>query len=159
VVVGAGMATVSALGRDILVAPPVTSRPVANPRLSYSTWRVRVSPATDPLWYGDRAAQDEGERRDAELTLTASLRLTGEHGVAPPRAIGSGCRLLARFGSDDLAPMMGVQIVCDSPSRLRSGEAADVRLSLCADEDFSAPPGTAVRLYQGVCLVGRDTIS
>ena len=53
--------------------------------------------------------------------------------------------------------MWGVQIVFDSPVR-RSGEAVDVRLSTWADEEFKAPPGTALRVYQGSHLIGVGTI-
>ena len=117
-----------------------------------------MSPATDPIGHGRYAPPGAGDRQDPEVTLRASLRLLTDDEGGPSKPMASGCGLLARFGSDDLAPMWGVQIVFDSPSPLRSGEAADVRLSTWADEDFTAPPGTALRIYQGSHLIGVGTI-
>jgi hypothetical protein len=117
-----------------------------------------VSPATDPIGHGRQAPPDAGDRQDPEVRLRASLRLLTEDEGGPSKPIASECGLLARFGSDDQAPMWGVQIAFDSPGARRSGEAADVHLSAWADEDFDAPPGTALRVYQGSQLIGVGTI-
>jgi hypothetical protein len=116
-----------------------------------------VSPATDPIGHGRQTSPGAGERQDPKVTLSASLRLLTEDECGLSKPIASECALLARFGPDDLAPMWGVQIVFDSPAR-RSGEDVEVRLSTWADEEFNAPPGTALRVYQGSHLIGVGTI-
>ena len=117
-----------------------------------------MSPATDPIGHGRQTPPGAGDRQDPEVTLRASLRLLTEAEGGLSKPVGSGCALLARFGSDDLAPMWGVQIAFDSPGALPCGEAAEVRLSTWADEHFEAPPGTALRVYQGSHLIGVGTI-
>ena len=117
-----------------------------------------MSPATDPIGHGRQAPPGAGDRQDPEVTLNASLLLLAESESGVSRPIESGCGLLARFGSDDLAPMWGVRIVFDLPNAFRRGEFAEVRLSTWADEEFNAPPGTALRLYQGSHLIGVGTI-
>lgn len=116
-----------------------------------------MSPATDPT-RDVRQTPREGDRRTPEVTLSATLQLLTQAEGGPSRPVRSGARLLARFGLDDLAQMRGVQIAFDAPSAPPPGLAVQVQLSTWADEEFNAPPGTPLRVYQGLQLVGVGTI-
>ena len=117
-----------------------------------------MSPATDPIGHGRQTPPGAGDRQDPEVTLRASLRLLTEAEGGLSKPVGSGCALLARFGSDDLAPDVG------RSDRLRLAGLAPVsrgRRSVALDvgrRTLRSSPGTALRVYQGSHLIGVGTI-